>query len=122
MPLSLEERIFLVEEVSGHGGKYSKDVQSIFKEKFGEERLHDRHCIVALMKKFEQTGSVQNRPRSGRPSVINNEALQNFKNKLDRSPHKSLRRLSQEVGMPLTSTNRAVKKQKFFPYQVSFIQ
>ena len=49
-----------------HGGKYSKEVQNIFKEKFGEERLPNRHCVVALLKKFEQTGSVQYRPRSGR--------------------------------------------------------
>ena len=59
MPLSLEERIFrrAVKEVYSHGGKYSKEVQHIFKEKFGEERLPDRHCVVAVMKKFEQTGS-----------------------------------------------------------------
>ena len=70
---------------------YSKEVQNIFKENFGEERLPDRHCVVALMKKFEQAGSVQDRPRSGRPSVINNEALRDVTKKLDRSPHKSLR-------------------------------
>ena len=58
MPLSLKERIFLVKEMYSHGGKYSKKVQNIFKEKFAEERLSDRHCVVALMKKFEQTGSV----------------------------------------------------------------
>ena len=121
MPLSLKERIFLVMEVYSHGGKYSKEVQNIFKEKFGEERLSDRYCVVALMKKFEQTGSVQNRPRSGRLSIINNEALQNVTNKLDRRRHKLSRRLSQEVGMSLTSTYRAVKKQKFFSYKVSVI-
>ena len=121
MPLSLEKRIFLVKEVYIHGGEYSKEVQNIFKDKFGEEQLPDRHCVAALMKKFEHTGSVQDRPHSGRPSVTNNEALQNITNKLDRSPHKSLRRLSQEVGMSLTSTYRAVKKQKFFPYEVSVI-
>ena len=57
--MCLEERIFLVKEVHSHGGKYSKEAQNIFKEKFGEERLPGRHCVVALMKKFEQTGSVQ---------------------------------------------------------------
>ena len=103
MPLSLEEQIFLVIEVYSHGGKYSKEVQNIIKEKFGEECLPDRHCVVALIKKFEQTVRVQDQPRSGRPSVINNEALQNVTNKLDRSPHKSLRRLLQEVGMSLMS-------------------
>ena len=52
MPLSLEERIFLVKEVYSHDGKYSEEVQNNFEEKFGEERLPDRHCVVALMKKF----------------------------------------------------------------------
>ena len=41
-----------------------KKFRIFFKEKFGEERLPDRHCVVALTKKFEQTGSVQDRPRS----------------------------------------------------------
>ena len=53
MPLSLEEQIFLIKEVYSHGRKYSKEVQNIFKEKFGEERLSDRHCVVAFMNKFE---------------------------------------------------------------------
>ena len=53
-----------------HGGKYSIEVQNIFKEKSVEERLPDSHCVVALMKKFEQTESVQDRPRCGCPSVM----------------------------------------------------
>ena len=62
------------------------------------------------MKKFEQTGSMQDQPRSGHLSVINNEVLQNVTNKLDWSLHKSLRHLLQEVDMSLMSTYRAVKK------------
>ena len=49
--------------------------------------------VCCIMKKFEQSGSVQDRPRRGRPSVINNKALQNVTNKFDRSPHKLLRRV-----------------------------
>ena len=30
----------------------------IFSKKSVEERLPDQHCVVALIKKFEQTGSV----------------------------------------------------------------
>ena len=45
MPLSLEEKIFLVKEVYSHGGKYSKEVPNIFKEKFGEERVPGRHYV-----------------------------------------------------------------------------
>ena len=47
MPLSLEERIFLVREVYSHGGKYFKEVYNLFKEKFKGERFLDRHCVVA---------------------------------------------------------------------------
>ena len=58
MPLSLEEQIFLANEVYSHGGKYSE----YFQRKVGRGTTPNRHCVVALMKKFEQTGSVQDRP------------------------------------------------------------
>ena len=41
-------------EVYSHGGMYSKEGWNLFKEKFEEECLPDRLCIVALKKKFER--------------------------------------------------------------------
>ena len=55
-----------------YGSNYSKKVQKPLKKKFEEKRLTNRLWVVALMKKFEQTGIVQNRLRSGRPLVCTN--------------------------------------------------
>ena len=102
--MSLEERIVLVKEVNGHGGKSSEEVQNLFKKKFEEKCLPGRHCVIALIKEFEKTESVQDGPCSGRLSIITEEILQDITNKLDRIPQKSLRHLSQETGISLTST------------------
>ena len=98
-----------------------KMFKNLFKEKFVEKRLLDRHCVVELMKNFEQTGNVPDRPRSGHSSVITNEALQDVRSKLNRSLQKSLRRLLQVTGMSFMSIHKAVKLQKFFPNKVDFV-
>ena len=121
MVLTLQERIFIVENVLRKGGKYTKEVQELFQKKFGAERLPHRNCVSALLHKFKETGSVQDKPKTGRPKVVTDTVLQNVTNKLQRSPRKSLRRLSQETRISLTSTHRAVHQLKFFPYKVHVV-
>ncbi|CAI9721085.1 Macrophage migration inhibitory factor-like [Octopus vulgaris] len=121
MVLTLQERIFIVENVFRDGGKYTKEVQESFQENFGAERLPHRNCVSALLHKFKKTGSVQDKPKSGRPKVVTDTVLQNVTNKLQRSPRKSLRRLSQETRISLTSTHRAVHQLKFLPYKVHVV-
>ena len=118
MVLTLQERIFLVQAVLSKGEKYSQEVQDSFAEKFGADRVPHRHCVTALLDKFKKTGSVADRVRSGRPTVINEGVLHDVTNKLQRSPKKSLRRLSQETGISLGSIHKAVHKLKFRPYKV----
>ena len=119
--MSLEERTFLVENVLGNGGQFTKQVQKSFKEKFGQDRLPYRNCVNSLVEKFKKTGSVQDLPKSGWPKVLTEGVLQNVTNTLQRSPRKSLRRLSQESRLSLTSTQRAVHKLNFFPYKVHVV-
>ena len=121
MVLTLQERIFILENVLRKGGKYTKEVQELFQEKFGAERLPHRNCVSALLHKFKETGSVQDKSKTGRPKVVTDTVLQNVTNKLQRSPRKSLRRLSHETRISLTSTHRAVHQLKFFPYKVHVV-
>ena len=121
MVLTLQERIFIVENVLRKGGKYTKEVQELFQEKFGAERLPHRNCVSALLQKFKETGSVQDKPKTGRPKVVTDTVLQNVTNKLQRSPRKSLRRLSQVSRISLSSTHREVHQLKFFPYIVHVV-
>ena len=70
MVLTLQERIFIVENVLRDGGKFTKEVQESFQEKFGAERLPHRNCVSALLHKFKETGSVQDKPKSGRQKLL----------------------------------------------------
>ena len=63
MVLTLQERIFIVENVLRKGGKYTKEVQELFQEKFGAERLPHRNFVSALLHKFKEIGSVQANPK-----------------------------------------------------------
>ena len=65
MPLTTEERIFLIEFVF-RGDKYTVRVQERFKEKFPPTKAPHRD----LIKKFRRTGSVKDKGRSGRPTKL----------------------------------------------------
>ena len=54
MVLTLQERIFVVENVLRKGGKFTKEVQKLFQEKFSTERLPHRNCVFALLDKIKK--------------------------------------------------------------------
>ena len=54
--------------------------------------------------------------------VINEIVLQDVTNKLQRSPKKYLRRLSQETGISFGSAHTAVHKLKFRLYKMHVVQ
>ncbi len=59
-----------------------------------------RKTIYDLIHKFEATGSVLDAARSGRPRSVNTgEARVGLKEVLKRSPQKSSRQLSRELGV-----------------------
>ena len=74
-----------------------------------------------MIKKFKETGTIHDKICSGKPKKLTKPALRDVTNKLERSPTKSLRRLSQETGLSLGSTHHAVHKMKFHPYKVQFV-
>ena len=75
MVLTLKERIFMVEMFSEMVANSQKEVQEPFQEKSGAERLPHLNCVSALLHKFKETGSVQDKPKSGRPEVVTDTAL-----------------------------------------------
>ena len=52
MPLTTEERIFLVEFVFREGNKYTVRVQEKFKEQFPHTKVLHRDTVRDLIKKF----------------------------------------------------------------------
>ncbi|KAG1674800.1 CCR4-NOT transcription complex subunit 3 [Nymphon striatum] len=53
MVLTLQKRIFLVENVLRNDGKFTNETQDLFKEKFGAKRFPHQNCVYALLNKFK---------------------------------------------------------------------
>jgi hypothetical protein len=78
----------------------------------------DKSTISRLVNRFNDTGSVLERNRSGRPSVLSDDGLDGIRQTLLRSPRKSLRKLSLQSGLSYGSLHKATKILKLHPYPV----
>jgi transposase len=72
----------------------------------------NKSTIQRLIKRFRETGSIGEKRRSGRPSVLSNDSLEDIMARLLQPPRKSLRKLSQQTGMTYGSVQRAIKRLK----------
>ena len=123
MPLTIEERIFLVEFVFREGDKYSVCVQERFQERFPLTKLPHRDTVRDLVNKFRRTGSVKDEGRSGRPLKLDEDKLDEINNKIMQSPSKSMRKLAQETNLSVGSAHKATRKALgLFPYKVTAVQ
>ncbi|XP_029656039.1 uncharacterized protein LOC115229916 [Octopus sinensis] len=106
MSLTIPERVELI-FLSGRDGATNRTVAETFNQKHPGKAVS--HTTVGrLVQKFRATGSVHDKLRSGRP-VISNETRVSVINELQKSPKKSVRRLSQEIGVPRTTMRRIIK-------------
>jgi transposase len=65
-------RVFVLQKWWQHGHSY-RDVVDLFVERFPNSVPPSRQAIDNLNKRFEQTGSVADLPRSGRPKTVTTE-------------------------------------------------
>ncbi|KAG7154479.1 Macrophage migration inhibitory factor-like [Homarus americanus] len=122
MALSLEARTFIVEFVFRSAGQYTEEVQRRFAEKFPNIQVPHRNTVRQLIKKFRDTGSVADAPRSGRPSVLTQEKLEDLSDHILQSPKNSVRKLAQEAGVSYGSVQRALRKDLLFhPYKLTSV-
>ena len=96
MGLSTEERSFLIEHVFRAKGEYTETVKEKFAERFPATTVPQRNAVRPLINKFRDTGSVHDASRSGRPTILTEQKVNDISEAMRQSPTKSLRRLSQE--------------------------
>ena len=60
-------------------------------------------------KGFKETGTINNRKVNRRRHVLREETLDEIGERLEHTPQKSLKRLSQETGVSVSSVQRATK-------------
>ena len=67
---STEERAFLVEHVFREGDRYTENVKMKFRLHFPNSRCPNCDTVRDLINKFRETGSVQDAPKTGRPTIL----------------------------------------------------
>lgn len=81
------------------------------------------NTLRMLIKRFEQTGSVHDRKRPGRPPTKTDEVTAyEVLNATRRSPKKSIRRLAQQCSTSSASVHRILKANKFKSYIERHVQ
>jgi hypothetical protein len=74
------------------------ECQNAFRNSFPNSVVPNKSTVQRLVERFRETGSIGEKRRSGRPSVLSNDSLEDIRACLLQSPRKSLRKLYQETG------------------------
>ena len=91
-------------------------VGDVFQTKFSDEKTPSRQAIHQLAKKFQETGSVEDASRSGRPvSACTDDNADLVSNRFTQDPHASQRRVSNELDIARSSLRRIMEHLKLKP-------
>jgi transposase len=105
---SNEERVAVVRLLSECNGSLA-EVQRRFKKIFPRQSI-SKATIKSINNKFDETGSVHDMKRSGRPLTGRKEEMVNcIQEKIKKSPRNSIRRLSREMGVSRSTVHRIVR-------------
>jgi transposase len=74
-----------------------------------------------VVRKFKETGSVLDKPRSGRPTVIDDKTREVVIAKVTARPKRSIRRRSLELGIPRETVRRILKAEKLHLYKLQIL-
>ena len=117
---STEQRIFIYE--SYVLTQSATKVRRRFEKRFPGVKIPSRATVHNLYNKFRATGSVEPKRQTRSRSVLTEEELDDIGYRLEQSPGKSLRSLSQEVGISYGSVQKATKLLKLDPCRLSKTQ
>ncbi|XP_075229656.1 uncharacterized protein LOC142329169 isoform X14 [Lycorma delicatula] len=104
--LSTEQRIFVIKKWVKYNHDFI-DVKAAFEHRFPDILPPTRQGIYKLYKRFLDTGTVDDLPRSGRPrSITTEDNLRLVAEAFVKSPHKSTGQISKEIKISDRSLRR----------------
>jgi transposase len=120
--LSIDDKVELI-FMCGVPGATNRSVAEAFNRLNPDRSPAHQVTVGRLIKRFKDTGSVADRPRSGRRrSATSEEMSAAVLAHLRSTPKKSTRKLSQETGPSQTSVMRILHSNHFHPYKVHLVQ
>lgn len=123
MSLNERERITLLMMVGwGNNRRSHEEACHLFNDYFPERQPICRTTVGRTVQRFMETGSVSDRPRSGRPASATNEdisldVLQSF----IENPHESLRSAAETHDISVKSVQNIMKGSNFKAYKVHLV-
>ncbi|PSN54594.1 hypothetical protein C0J52_07373 [Blattella germanica] len=96
-----------------------REVTQLFTDRFPDIDAPQRDTVRKLVNRFRETGSVLHRKHQRTRHVLKEEKLYEIGQTLQRSPRKSLSRLSQETGVSQFSASKAARLLKLKPYKIT---
>jgi hypothetical protein len=124
MHLSERERITLL-TMRGYGDNVRsyEAVAALFNNTFPNRLPITKSTVQRTVARFEQTGSVKDRPRAGRSKTASNddkniEVLQSFVE----NPHTSIRKTSQQCDISKSTVQTTLKKYNYHPFKIRLVQ
>lgn len=123
--LSERERIYLL-MMKGYEDNIKRSYQetcNLFNATFNARNPISKSTVVKTFQRFIQTGSVKDRPRSGRfKSVSNDEKSLDILQSFIETPNTSIRKVVAEHEVDQQSVHNILEKHKYYPYKVQYVQ
>ena len=116
------QRARIVEAYFKHNGSLIA-VQRDFSREF-KQKSPSKHCIIATIAKFRETGGTADKKRSGRPrSARNEDAVEVVSISVAENPNTSTRKRSSQLEISRTTLQRIMKKDlRLYPYKIQVTQ
>lgn len=115
----MEERIEMIYLYAKENNCFRR-AATIFNERHQEKNVSHTY-IRELVAKFEETGSVINKKRTG-PQVLDEDTTVEVLGQFAINPQLSLRKAARETGVSHESVRKVLKHHKFFPYKMKILQ
>ena len=116
----LRERVY-IHNTYMKSRKSCSETRRKFRIKFPGRPVPNPSTIRRQDKRFTETGSVKNRNVNRRRRVLKEETLNEIGEKLEHTRQESLKRLSQETGVSVSSVQRVTKLLKLKPYKIPVV-
>ena len=115
---SLRERVY-IHNTYMKSRKSCSETRRKLQVKFPGRPVPNPSTIRRQAKRFNETGSVNNRKVNRRRHVLTEETLDEIGERLEHTPQKSLKRLLQETGVSVSPAQRATKLLKLHVHIVN---
>jgi transposase len=121
MVLTIAERIEIFNLYTNHSARQTAEM---FNQRHPHRPRPLSHVTVLdIKKKFDETGSLENRYRSGRPSLVNNpNRIQQVRVFVNANPRTNLRVISDNVNLSRNTVFRILHNNEFHAYKAQMHQ